>query len=97
MARGLLDGYYASAGWGVDVSTPWVKIPGLLSATCKDVDGFNHLSVTVNADPGPRVDDVRGTALPPQWGMHTFDVSEALANLVEIARDGGRRLQLGMT
>ncbi|MEA3055804.1 MAG: hypothetical protein QOD30_1236 [Actinomycetota bacterium] len=82
---GDLTGVYASDGWGVDVSTPFVEVPGLVSAECKDVGGINVLSITVHPDPGPRTDDVRG-ALTPQWGLHQIDASVAQLNLVEIAR-----------
>lgn len=86
---GALEGYFPADGWGVTVKTPWVRIPGLVTGECKDVGGFNHLSITVRADPGPRVDDVRG-GLTPEWGMHVIDVSVAEANLVAIARAEGR-------
>jgi hypothetical protein len=82
---GDVTGVYASGGWGVDVSTPFVEVPGLVSAECKDVGGINVLSITVHPDPGPRTDDVRG-ALTPQWGLHQIDANIAQMNLIEIAR-----------
>ena len=87
---GDLTGFYGSPGWGVDVSTPFVEIPGLVSGECKTIGGYTVLSITVHPDPGPRFDDVRGSGLPPQWGLHVLDASIAQMNLIEIARAEAR-------
>src|SRR5262249_27238980 len=44
------------------VETPWVSVPGLLTATCASNDNASgYLEVTVHGDPGdPRVDDIVG-------------------------------------
>ncbi|MEN3272856.1 MAG: hypothetical protein V7636_1617 [Actinomycetota bacterium] len=83
---GDLTGFYSGAGWGVDVSTPFAEIPGLVSAECKTVGEINILSITVHTDPGPRTDDLRGATLTPEWGLHVLDASIAQTNLVEIVR-----------
>jgi hypothetical protein len=83
---GPLTGVYAGAGWGADVPTPFAEIPGLVSGECKTIGDITVLSVTVHPDPGPRVDDLRGAALTPQWGLHVLDTSIAQVNLVEIAK-----------
>jgi sorbitol-specific phosphotransferase system component IIBC len=49
-------------------------------------DQFSYLSISPNAAPGPRVDDVAGDLTPPQWGLHTIDVSMALGDLVALVR-----------
>ena len=39
-----------------DISTPYVKVPGLVSGACQKSDGFHYVSVEVNAGDGPRAD-----------------------------------------
>lgn len=75
---------------GARITTPFVSVPGLLSAQCVNKDGFNYLSVRVNGDPAdPRIDDIRGdvpsaSGPNPQWGLHLIDVGLAMGNLVDI-------------
>ena len=69
----------ASAG---DISTPFVRLPGLASGSCAATDGFRYLSVTVHPDPGPRADDIVGD-LTPQWGLHLVDVNLVMGNIVD--------------
>jgi hypothetical protein len=81
-----LHPYFQSIGWGVDVDTPFVTLPGLVTAECAEAHGFHYLALTVHGDPaGPRADDLRGD-LTPQWGMHVIDVNVAMGDLVEVAR-----------
>ncbi|WP_374571377.1 DUF3089 domain-containing protein [Phenylobacterium sp.] len=75
---------------GPKVETPFVSVPGLLSAQCVTKDGFTYLSVHVNADPSdPRADDiagdvvVNGTVLK-DWGLHLIDANLAMGNLVDL-------------
>ena len=82
---GLLDPYFSGYSWGVDVSTPFATLPGLVSGECVERDGFSYLELTVHADDGPREDDIRGD-LEPHWGMHAIDVNVALGDLVRVAR-----------
>jgi hypothetical protein len=72
--------------WGAEVDTPFVTLPGLVSAACVERDGFHYLELTVHPDAGPRVDDVAGD-LTPEWGMHLIDVNVAMGDLVEVARN----------
>jgi pimeloyl-ACP methyl ester carboxylesterase len=76
---------------GAQVTTPFVSVPGLLTAQCVNKDGANYLSVHVNADPAdPRVDDIRGDLLGAdgkpnaQWGLHLLDANIAMGNLVDL-------------
>jgi hypothetical protein len=69
-----------------DLGTPFVALPGLVTAECVATDQFSYLSISPNAAPGPRVDDVAGDLTPPQWGLHTIDVSMALGDLVALVR-----------
>jgi hypothetical protein len=80
-----LHPYFQPLGWGVTVDTPFITVPGLVTAECRNVNGFNHLSITVHPDPGPRQDDVRGD-LTPEWGMHLIDVNVTMGDLVAVAR-----------
>ena len=68
-----------------EISTPFVALPGLVSAACVDAGPFSYLELTVHPDPGPRVDDIGGD-LTAQWGMHLVDVNVALGNLVDLVR-----------
>lgn len=76
---------------GVAVTTPFVSVPGLISAECVSNGGFNYLAVTVNADPGdPRTDTivgdvvVNGTVLK-DWGLHLIDMPVEMGNLVSLS------------
>ena len=78
-----------SAPWvasGEAVETPFVSVPGLLSAECATNEHATFLEVTVHGDPSdPRVDNITGD-LTPQWGLHLIDVNLAMGNLVAIVR-----------
>ena len=72
------------------VETPFVAVPGLLSAECVTRDGFSYLSVRTHADPAdPRIDRipgdvmVGGTALN-DWGLHLIDMNLAMGDLVAL-------------
>jgi hypothetical protein len=66
--------------------TPFVSVPGLLTARCATNEHATYLEVTVHGDPSdPRADDIGGD-LSPQWGLHLVDVNVAMGNLLEIVR-----------
>lgn len=75
---------------GVTVTTPFVALPGLLSARCASERGFNYLSVKVNADPAdPRTDEITGDvvvggAVLKDWGLHLIDVNLEMGDLVAL-------------
>jgi len=73
------------------IDTPWVSVPGLLTAQCRANDNASgYLEITVHGDPAdPRVDDIAGDlAVGPtvlaNWGLHLIDVDLAIGNLVDI-------------
>jgi len=72
------------------IDTPWVSLPGLLTAQCATNDNATYLEVTLHGDPaGRRTDsiggDVGGSANPqPDWGLHLVDVNLAMGNLIDI-------------
>jgi hypothetical protein len=72
------------------IDTPWVSVPGLLTAECKTNEHATYLEVTVHGSPSdPRVDDITGDlGAGPQilanWGLHLIDVNLAMGNLIDI-------------
>jgi hypothetical protein len=94
----LFDEVAAPAPWTADgaaIETPFVTLPGLLSAQCVDRGGFSYLAVTVNADPADaRTDTINGDVVvdgkvQPQWGLHLIDMHLVMGNLVDIVRRQG--------
>jgi hypothetical protein len=66
-----------------EITTPFVRLPGLVSGSCESTDGFTYLAATVHPDPaGPRADDIVGD-LTPQWGLHLVDVNLVMGNMVD--------------
>ena len=78
------------------VTTPFVSLPGMLTAECVANEKGSYLAVTVHGDPAdPRVDDIVGDIITngqvlADWGLHLLDVNLAMGNLVEIARQQGK-------
>ena len=76
----------ATSGWAeppVVVTTPFVSVPGLVTGECVSSGGFTYLSVGVNPDPCPRVDDITGD-LAGGWGLHLVDVSLVMGDIVDL-------------
>lgn len=72
------------------IETPFVSVPGMLSAECVSNEHGSYLAVTVHGDPaGPRVSDIIGDIVVngqvlADWGLHLIDVNLAMGNLVDI-------------
>jgi len=72
------------------IGTPFVKVPGLLTAECVASDAVSYLAITVNGNPAdPRVDDITGDVIAngqvlKEWGLHLIDVGLSMGNLVGI-------------
>lgn len=83
------------AGGAAGIDTPFVSLPGLLTAQCVDKGGFSYLAITVNADPADtRTDTINGDVVidgkvQPQWGLHLVDMHLAMGNLVSIVQRQG--------
>jgi hypothetical protein len=76
---------YADPAANSAITTPFVKVPGLVQGECIERDRMAYLEITQNADPtDPRVDDV-GNDLAPGWGLHLIDISLAQGDLVRLA------------
>jgi len=75
------------------VGTPFVSVPGLLTAQCVTNDAGTYLAVHVNADPNdPRTDDIVGDVLvnnqvQKDWGLHLIDANLAMGNLIDLVRE----------
>ncbi|MEZ5320879.1 MAG: DUF3089 domain-containing protein [Microthrixaceae bacterium] len=65
------------------VTTPFVEVPGLVTARCTRHDGFDYLAVSAHGTPGPRADDIVGD-LGPQWGLHLLDVNLVMGDIVDL-------------
>ncbi|HUP22805.1 MAG TPA: DUF3089 domain-containing protein [Thermoanaerobaculia bacterium] len=72
------------------IDTPFVSVPGLLSAQCTSNERFSYLEVTVHGDPNdPRTDEIPGDVITggqvlADWGLHLIDVNVAMGNLVDL-------------
>ena len=79
------------------IETPFVKVPGLLSASCVENGQVVYLAVSRNAaQDGRRASDIKGDlinssgALLPSWGLHLIDVNLTMGNLLSIVGDETR-------
>lgn len=73
----------------VTIKTPFVSLPGLLSAECVISDRLSYLAVSIHDSPGPRTHDIGGDLVVdgmslPDWGLHLIDMNLAQGNLVDI-------------
>jgi hypothetical protein len=72
------------------INTPFVSVPGLLTAECVANEKGSYLAVTVHGDPkDPRADDIVGDVITngqvqANWGLHLIDVNLAMGNLVDL-------------
>ena len=72
------------------INTPFVSVPGLLTAECVSNEKGSYLALTVHGDPkDPRTDEIVGDVVvggqvQANWGLHLIDVQVAMGNLVQI-------------
>jgi Protein of unknown function (DUF3089) len=75
------------------IDTPFVKVPGLLSAACVADDHGTYLAVTVHPTPGgARTNDISGDVMVngqvyEDWGLHLIDANLTMGNLIVIVGD----------
>lgn len=78
--------------WDKDktISTPFVSVPGLITAECEKNDAGTYLAISLHGDPnGPRTADIRGDVvvggrIQPDWGLHLIDANLFMGNLIDI-------------
>lgn len=69
----------------VPITTSFVTLPRMLTAACREDNGFSYLAITVNGEPNDaRIDNIGGD-LSPDWGLHLVDANVAMGDLVTIA------------
>lgn len=84
---------------GSAVETPFVSVPGMLTARCAANEHAHYLEITVAGDAAdPRADDIPGDLGPPgkpvaSWGLHLVDVNLTLGTLVELVAAQARAYQ----
>lgn len=97
LARGFLNGSggQTQPAWASPepkVTTPFVKVPGLVSTQCVKRGDFSYLEMHVNADPADkRTDELGGEVIRPTgpdlaWGLHLIDVDHSMGDLVRIVK-----------
>jgi hypothetical protein len=75
------------------IETPFVSLPGMLTAECVANDKGSYLAVTVHGNPAsPRTSDIVGDVVAngqvlPEWGLHLIDVNLAMGNLIDIVHE----------
>jgi hypothetical protein len=75
------------------IDTPFVKVPGLLSAACVADEHGSYLAVTLHPTPGgQRVNDISGDVMVngqvlQDWGLHLIDANLTMGNLIAIVGD----------
>jgi hypothetical protein len=104
---GPLDAYLSTSGESINyeakepiawtdpprpIETPFVKVPGLLSARCVEDGHVAYLAVTRDTSPGGRrVSDIKGDSIRvPAFGLHQIDANLTMGNLLSIVADQTR-------
>lgn len=85
----------SSVEWvkGKAITTPFVSVPGMLTAECQKNDVASYLAITVHGDPkSPRSAEIPGDVVVAgqvrsEWGLHLIDVNLFMGNLIQIVRD----------
>jgi Protein of unknown function (DUF3089) len=74
----------------VPINTPFVSVPGMLTAECVSNEHGSYLAISIHADPAsPRAHDIGGDlmingTILADWGLHLIDMNLAMGNLVDI-------------
>lgn len=71
------------------ITTPFVSVPGLLTAQCVSNESGSYLEITVHGDPADaRVDEITGDVVTngmvsAGWGLHLIDMNLTMGNLLD--------------
>jgi len=101
---GPLDAYLSASGESINyeakepiawtdppvpIETPFVKVPGLLSARCVEDGHVAYLAVTRDtSSDSHRATDIKGdSARAPAFGLHQIDANLTMGNLLSIVGD----------
>ncbi|GAA0337881.1 hypothetical protein GCM10009087_55450 [Sphingomonas oligophenolica] len=74
------------------IPTPFVAVPGLLSAECRTDGQHHYLAVTIHPTPGAaRTNVITGDvvidgSVRREWGLHIVDLNLTMGNLIDIVR-----------
>ncbi len=72
------------------INTPFVAVPGLLTAECVNKGGFNYLAITTHPDAaGRRVGTINGDVIAggqilKDWGLHLIDMNLTMGNMLDL-------------
>jgi Protein of unknown function (DUF3089) len=72
------------------INTPFVAVPGLLTAECVNSGGFNYLAITTHPDAaGRRVGTIQGDVIAggqilKDWGLHLIDMNLTMGNMLDL-------------
>ena len=72
------------------INTPFVAVPGLLTAECVNQGGFNYLAITTHPDAaGRRVGTINGDVIAggqilKDWGLHLIDMNLTMGNMLDL-------------
>jgi pimeloyl-ACP methyl ester carboxylesterase len=77
-----------------DISTPFVRTPGLITTTCVHQGEFTYLSLHVNGSDGPRTHELAGEIIRASgpdlsWGLHILDMDHSMGDLLRIVKKQG--------
>ena len=84
----VVPGFWVTPSQPID--TPFVSVPGLLTAECVANEKGSYLAITVHGDASdPRTDEITGDVVvngqvQTNWGLHLIDVNLAIGNLIDI-------------
>jgi hypothetical protein len=78
------------------IETPFVTVPGLITAECVRAGAFHYLAIRLHPKDGsPRAGDIPGDivvggAVLKDWGLHLIDANLFMGNLADIVHDEGQ-------
>ena len=75
---------------GKEITSPFVQVPGLVTAQCVDRGGSQYLALTIHSNPAdPRTDQipgdvVQGGKVALDWGLHLIDINANIGGLISV-------------